>query len=314
MGNARHGYLYGLTAYGIWGLLPIYLKLLRPSTALDILANRILWSLVCCVLVLVVLRQWRWLAAVARQPRTVGKIVLAAVLIAVNWGAYIYGVNSGHIVECALGYFINPLVSILLGVIVLHERMRRWQWVAVGTGTAAVLVITVDYGRPPWIALTLAGAFGGYGLIKKTLRLPAAHGLFAESAVLALPAAGYLLYLSATGHGTLGTVSIGHTALLVGSGVATAIPLLCFAAAANRLPLSAVGMMQYVTPVLQLGCGLVLFGEPMPPAELIGFVLVWIALAVFSWDLIRHYRRRVPAGQSADPSDGRRYSRAGTGG
>lgn len=291
--ETRRGYLYGLAAYGIWGLFPIYWKLLKPSGAVEILANRILWSAVCCVLLLAVLRQWRWIGAVVRSPRTVAKLVAAAVLVAGNWGTYIYGVNSGHVVETSLGYFINPLVSILLGVVVLRERLRRPQWIAIAVGVAAVAVITIDYGRLPWIALTLACTFGCYGLTKKTLGLPAARGLFAESAVLALPAAGYLAYLAFTGTGTLGTVSAGHTLLLVGAGVVTAIPLLCFASAANRLPLSAIGVLQYVAPILQLGCGLLLFHEPMPPAELIGFALVWVALAIFTADLVRQARRNA---------------------
>ena len=295
MDESRRGYLYGLTAYGLWGLLPIYWKLLRPATPIEILANRLMWSAICCALLLVALRQWRWLRDVLRQPRTVVTIVAAALLIAVNWGTYIYAVNSDHVVESALGYFINPLVSILLGLVVLRERLRAPQWVAVGVGAAAVVVITVDYGRPPWIALVLACSFGTYGLTKKKLSLPAARGLFAESAVLALPAAGYLAYLAAVGTGTLGIVSTLHTVLLVGTGVITAIPLLCFASAANRLPLSAIGTLQYLAPVLQLGCGVLLYGEPMPPAELIGFVLVWVALAVFTVDAIRSYRRGLRA-------------------
>jgi chloramphenicol-sensitive protein RarD len=293
--ESRRGYLYGLTAYGLWGLFPIYWKLLRPATPIEILANRLMWSAICCALLLVVLRQWRWLRDVLRQPRTVGTIVAAALLIAVNWGTYIYAVNSDHVVESALGYFINPLVSILLGLVVLRERLRAPQWVAVGVGAAAVVVIAVDYGRPPWIALVLACSFGTYGLTKKKLSLPAARGLFAESAVLALPAAGYLTYLAAVGSGTLGTVSTLHTVLLAGTGVITTIPLLCFASAANRLPLSAIGTLQYLAPVLQLGCGVLLYGEPMPPAELIGFVLVWIALAIFTVDAVRSYRRGLRA-------------------
>ncbi|GIL25632.1 protein RarD [Actinocatenispora comari] len=289
--ETRRGYLYGLVAYGLWGLFPIYWKLLRPAGAVEILANRILWSAVCCALLLVILRQWRWIAGVLRRPRTVAKLVAAAGLIAVNWGTYIYGVNSGHVVETALGYFINPLVSILLGVAILRERLRRLQWVAIVFGLAAVVVITVDYGRPPWIALTLAASFGLYGLTKKTLRLPAARGLFAESALLALPAAGYLVYLSATGTGTFGTISVGHTLLLVGGGLVTMVPLLSFASAANRLPLTAIGVLQYLTPTMQLCCGLILYGEPMPAPELIGFVLVWIALAVFTADLVHQARR-----------------------
>ena len=288
--ESRRGYLYGLVAYGLWGLFPIYWKLLRPAGSIEILANRIAWSAVFCALLLVVLRQWRWLTEVLRSPRTVLKLVAAAVLIAINWGVFIYGVNAGHVVETSLGYFINPLLSILLGVVVLRERLRRLQWVAIVFGVGAVVVITVDYGHPPWIALALATAFGLYGLTKKSLRLPAAHGLFAESAVLALPAAGFLVYLAFLGTGTLGTVSVAHTLLLLGAGAATAVPLLCFAAAANRLPLTAIGVLQYLTPILQLGCGLVLFGEPMPPAELIGFVLVWIALAIFTADLVHQTR------------------------
>ena len=289
--ETRRGYLYGLCAYGLWGLTPIYWKLLRPAGAVEIVANRIVWSAVFCALLLVALRQWRWLAEVVRRPRTVLTLLAAAGLIGVNWGTYIYGVNSGHVVEASLGYFINPLVSILLAVVVLRERLRRPQWLAIAFGVAAVAVITVDYGRPPWIALGLAGSFGLYGLAKKTLRLPAARGLFAESVVLALPAAGYLCYLAFSGTGTLGTGSVGHTVLLVGTGVVTTVPLLCFASAANRLPLSSIGVLQYLAPILQLGCGLLLYGEPMPPAELVGFVLVWVALAVFTADLVRHHRR-----------------------
>lgn len=301
MDDSRRGYLYGLAAYGLWGLLPIYWKLLRPATPLEILANRLLWSAVCCALLLAVLRDWRWLRDLVRQPRTVGTVVAAAVVIAVNWGTYIYAVNSDHVVESALGYFINPLVSILLGLVVLRERLRTPQWVAVGIGAAAVLVIAVDYGRPPWIALILACSFGTYGLTKKKLSLPAARGLFAESAVLALPAAGYLAYLAAVGTGTLGTVSPLHTVLLAGTGLVTAIPLLCFASAANRLPLSAIGTLQYLAPVLQLGCGVLLYGEPMPPAELVGFVLVWIALAIFTVDTIRSYRRGLRTVPAPEP-------------
>jgi chloramphenicol-sensitive protein RarD len=295
----RRGYLYGLAAYAMWGVFPLYWRLLEPATPLEILANRLLWSAVCCVLVLALLRRWRWIGAVLRQPRTLGRIVAAALLIAVNWGTYIYGVNSHHVVETSLGYFINPLVSILLGVVVLRERLHRPQWIAIGVGAAAVAVIAVDYGRPPWIALVLAFSFGTYGLVKKTLGLPAAQGLFAESAVLALPAAGYLAYLAYRGQGTLGTVSVGHTLLLLSTGLVTAVPLLCFASAANRIPLSAIGILQYLAPVLQLGCGLLFLDETMPPAELAGFVLVWLALAIFTWDAVRRYRLQRRLGSAA---------------
>jgi chloramphenicol-sensitive protein RarD len=223
-------------------------------------------------------------------------------VISVNWGLYIYGVNSDHVVETSLGYFINPLVTVLLGVLVLRERLRPAQWVALGIGAVAVAVLTVDYGRLPWIALSLAASFGTYGLIKKSLALPAAEGLFVESAFLAAPAVAYLGWLAAQHRSTFGHVSAGHTALLVLAGAVTAIPLLLFAGAANRIPLSALGLLQYLTPVLQLGCGVLVYHEPMPPGRLAGFALVWTALVVFTWDGIRNARRArtatVPAAET----------------
>ncbi|MFD6680441.1 EamA family transporter RarD [Micromonospora parva] len=287
----RLGYLYGLGAYLLWGFFPLYLKLLRPAGPLEILAHRIVWSVVFVALLLAALRNVGFLRALLRRPWAVAGIVAAAALIAVNWGTYIYGVNSDRVVETALGYFINPLVVVLLGVTVLRERLRPAQWVALGIGASAVAVLTVDYGRLPWLALTLAFSFAGYGLVKKRLGLPAAEGLFVESAVLALPALGYLGWLTAKADLTFGHVSAGHTALLVLAGAATAIPLLMFAGAANRLPLSGLGMIQYLAPILQLGCGVLIFHEPMPPARLAGFALVWLALIVFTADAVRTSRR-----------------------
>nr|WTA68137.1 EamA family transporter RarD [Micromonospora sp. NBC_00855] len=287
----RLGYLYGLGAYLLWGFFPLYLKLLRPAGPLEILAHRIVWSVVFVALLLAALRNVGFLRALLRRPWAVAGIVVAAALIAVNWGTYIYGVNSDRVVETALGYFINPLVVVLLGVTVLRERLRPVQWVALGIGASAVAVLTVDYGRLPWLALTLAFSFAGYGLVKKRLGLPAAEGLFVESAVLALPALGYLAWLMAKADLTFGHVSAGHTALLVLAGAATAIPLLMFAGAANRLPLSSLGMIQYLAPILQLGCGVLIFHEPMPPARLAGFALVWLALIVFTADAVRTSRR-----------------------
>lgn len=287
----RLGYLYGLGAYLLWGFFPLYLKLLRPAGPLEILAHRIVWSVVFVALLLAALRNVGFLRALLRRPWAVAGIVAAAALIAVNWGTYIYGVNSDRVVETALGYFINPLVVVLLGVTVLRERLRPAQWVALGIGASAVAVLTVDYGRLPWLALTLAFSFAGYGLVKKRLGLPAAEGLFVESAVLALPALGYLAWLMAKADLTFGHVSAGHTALLVLAGAATAIPLLLFAGAANRLPLSSLGMIQYLAPILQLGCGVLIFHEPMPPARLAGFALVWLALIVFTADAVRTSRQ-----------------------
>ncbi|GAA4693020.1 EamA family transporter RarD [Phytohabitans rumicis] len=290
MGEVRKGYLFGLAAYGIWGFFPLYIRLLRPAGPVEILAHRVVWSCVFVALLLTGLRNWRFLRELARHPGKLAGITLAALLIAVNWGMYIYGVNSERVVETALGYFITPLGLVLLGVVVLRERLRPAQWAAVGIGSVAVAVLTIDYGRLPYIALSLAVSFGGYSLVKKRLALPAAEGLFVESAVLALPALGYLGWLTWAGESTFGGVSAGHTALLVVAGAATAVPLLLFAGAANRIPLSGVGILQYLAPILQLGCGVLIFHEPMPPARLAGFVLVWLALVIFTVDGLRSAR------------------------
>ncbi|MDR7279686.1 EamA family transporter RarD [Catenuloplanes atrovinosus] len=290
MDETRRGLAYGLTAYAIWGFFPLYIRLLRPAGAVEILAHRVVWSVAFVAVLLTVARGWSFLRSLRGQRRRAAGIVLAAVLIGINWGGYIYGVNSERVVETALGYFITPLVVVLLGVVALRERLRVAQWVALGVGALAVVVLTVDYGRLPYIALTLAASFGTYSLVKKNLALPASGGLFVESAVLALPALAYLAWLTASGDSTFGTEGAGHLALMVVSGAATAIPLILFAGAANRLPLTAVGILQYVAPILQLAVGLFVFHEPMPPARLAGFALVWIALIVFTVDGIRASR------------------------
>ncbi|TDB74573.1 EamA family transporter RarD [Micromonospora sp. KC723] len=301
MNQTRLGYLYGFGAYLIWGFFPVYLKLLRPAGPVEILAHRIVWSVLFVALVLAAMRNVGFLRALARRPRALAGILAAAVLIAVNWTAYIYGVNSDRVVETALGYFINPLVVVLLGVFVLRERLRPAQWAALGVGALAVAVLTVDYGRLPYLALTLAFTFAGYGLVKKRLGLPAAEGFFVESAVLALPALAYLGWLASRGAATFGHVSAGHTVLLVLAGAMTAVPLMFFAGAANRLPLSGLGMLQYLAPILQLGCGVLLFHEPLPPARLAGFALVWAALMIFTVDLLRQGRRNRVAARTSEP-------------
>jgi chloramphenicol-sensitive protein RarD len=258
----------------------------------EILAHRVVWSVLFLGAIITVARDWRFVRELASRPATLGGISLAAALIALNWVTYIYGVNTERVVETALGYFITPLVTVLAGIVVLRERLRSAQWAAVGIGAAAVAVLTADYGRVPYIALTLALTFATYGLIKKRLALPAVRGLFVETAVLALPCLAYLTWLSWQGDLAFGHVSAGHTALLVLAGAVTAVPLLLFAGAANRLPLIALGLLQYVAPILQLGCGVLLFHEPMPPARLAGFILVWTALLVFTVDGIRHARRQ----------------------
>jgi chloramphenicol-sensitive protein RarD len=293
VGEQRRGLSYGLGAYLLWGLFPLYWKLLEPSGPLEILAQRVLWSLAFVVLLLVLLRRISWFRNLSRRPRALAILTVAAVVIGVNWFTYIYGVNTDRVVETSLGYFITPLFSVLLGVVVLHERLRPTQWGAVAIGALAVIVLTVDYGQPPWIAFTLAVSFGTYGLLKKKVGVPALEGLAVECAVLAPLALGYVLWLQATGDAKFGHVSVTHAALMIGSGVVTAIPLLLFAGAANRIPLTTVGVLQYIAPVLQFAIGVLLLHESMPPARWIGFGLVWLALAIFTVDGLRNHRRQL---------------------
>jgi chloramphenicol-sensitive protein RarD len=286
--DRRPGVAFGLAAYGLWGLFPLYFPLLEPAGGLEIVAHRVLWSLLFVALLLTVIRGWSQVRAVVADRRALLILAGASLFIAGNWLVFVYGVNSGQVVETSLGYFINPLVSVLLGVAVLSERLRPLQWTAVGIAAVAVGVLTVDYGRPPWIALSLAATFGMYGLMKKLVRVPAAPGLFIETALVALPALGLLVALHARGDAAFGSAGAGHAFLLVASGVATAVPLLLFAAATRRVPLSTVGLLQYLTPLMQLTIGVFVYGEPMPPARLVGFAIVWVALAVFTADTLRH--------------------------
>jgi chloramphenicol-sensitive protein RarD len=292
----RLGVLSGLAAYALWGLFPLYFPLLEPAGGLEIVAHRVLWSVVFVAGLLTVVRRWAQVRTQVADRRKLVVLLGAAVLIAANWLVFVYGVNSGQVVETSLGYFINPLVSVLLGVVVFSERLRPLQWTAVGIAAAAVAVLTIDYGRPPWIALTLAATFGLYGVMKKVVRVEAAPGLFVETALVAVPAGVVLAVLHTGGDGTFGNAGAGHALLLASSGIATAVPLLLFATAARRIPLSTVGLLQYVTPLMQLAIGVFVFDEPMPPARLAGFVIVWVALAVFTADTLRHARagsRRV---------------------
>jgi chloramphenicol-sensitive protein RarD len=286
----RAGVASGLAAYGLWGLFPLYFPLLEPAGGVEIVAHRVIWSLVFIAVLLTAVRAWPQVRVTVPHPLPLLVLSGAAVLIAGNWLVFVYGVNSGHVVETSLGYFINPLVSVLLGVLVFGERLRRPQWVAVGIAAVAVGVLTVDYGRPPWIALVLAVTFGLYGLMKKLVRVAAAPGLFVETALVVVPAVTVLAVLHARGEGTAGTAGTGHLLLLLSSGVATAVPLLLFAGATRRIPLSTVGLLQYVTPLMQLAIGVFVYDEPMPPARLAGFVIVWIALAVFTVDSLRSAR------------------------
>jgi len=284
--SPRRGLIFGLAAYGLWGSFPLYFPLLEPASSLEILACRVVFSV---VVVALLLRGLGRLGAARRLDRTaLTRLALAGGLIAVNWGVYIWAVNHRHVVEASLGYFVNPLVTVGLGVVVLHERLRRVQWLALAVGACAVLVLTADSGRPPWIALVLAASFGSYSLLKKRVGVGAAEGLLVESSVLAVPALVVLAVLAGQGTLTLGHRGAAHDALLASAGLVTAVPLLFFAGAASRLPLSTLGLLQYLTPVLQLAVGVGVRHEPLPPARLAGFALVWVALLVLTIDALRH--------------------------
>lgn len=282
------GVLFGFGAYGLWGLLPLYFFALMPAGAVEIVANRVVWSLFFCVLLITVTRSWRALADAFRDRSVFGTLAIAAALIAVNWLTYTYGVTTGQAVEAALGYFINPLVSVLIGVIVLKEKLRPLQWAAVGIGFIAVGVLTVSYGKLPWIALTLAFSFGLYGFVKKRVgpKVDAVTSLSVETIVLAPFAAVTMVVLGVTGTAALASQGPGHFWLLAASGVITAVPLLFFGASARRLPMTTIGLLQYVAPVLQFIVALMVFREAMTPDRWIGFGVVWLALLVLTVDML----------------------------
>ncbi|WP_405862404.1 EamA family transporter RarD [Streptomyces sp. NBC_00090] len=275
----------------MWGLVPLFWPLLKPAGAVEILAHRMVWSLVFIGVALLALRRWGWIRELVRSPRKLALITVAAAVISVNWGLYIWSVNTGHVVEASLGYFINPLVTIALGVLVLKERLRPAQWAAVGVGFAAVLVLAIGYGQPPWISLTLAFSFAVYGLVKKKLNLGGLESLAAETAVQFLPALGYLVWIGTQGTLTFGSEGAGHAALLAATGIVTAVPLVCFGAAAIRVPLSTLGLLQYLAPTFQFLLGILYFHEAMPPERWAGFALVWLALTLLTWDALRTARR-----------------------
>jgi chloramphenicol-sensitive protein RarD len=285
----RAGFIAGVGAYLLWGVFPLYWPLLEPAGAAEILAHRIAWSLAFLVLVLAATGiGFAWLRTLDR--RRLGLLALASVLITVNWGTFIYGVNSHHVVETSLGYFITPLVTVALAVGVLGEQLRPRQRAGLAIGAVAVVVLAADYGHPPWIALTLAASFSVYGLVKKRVGLDGTQSLFVETAFLLVPAVGYLLVIGADGHGTFTSQGGGHTALLAAGGVVTALPLMLFGAAAIRVPLSTIGLLQYLAPVMQFLIGVLVRHEPMPAPRLAGFALVWLALAIFTLDAVRSAR------------------------
>ncbi|MGW5051200.1 EamA family transporter RarD [Actinokineospora sp. NPDC004072] len=291
MGSRENGFLLGLGAYVIWGFFPLYWPLLEPSGPIEVLAHRVVWSLAAVGALVFAVRRWGAMRTVMRSPKTLGYVAVGAVVIGANWVIFIWGVNNGHVVEVSLGYFINPLVTILIGVLLLGERLRPVQWVALAVAFAAVVQLTVDYGAPPWLALALAASFGTYGLMKKKANIGAVEGLALETALLVPLAAGYLVFLHTTGAGTFGGSGWAHALLLAGTGLITVVPLLLFGGAATRVPMATLGLLQYVTPTLQFILGLVVFREQMTTARWVGFAMVWAALLLITAESLAHRRR-----------------------
>lgn len=296
--SRRTGLILGFSAYALWGFFPLYWPLLKPAVPTEILAHRMIWSLVVCALLLTFGRKIGQAVVLMRDAAVLGRLALAAIFLSTNWLIFIYAINSGQVVESALGYYINPLVLITFGVVLLRERLRVAQWVAVSLGIAAVAVLTVDVGRPPWIALSLALSWGTYGLIKKRLGVGALQSLAVETLVVSVPAVIYLGTLQYEGTATFGE-GTRLTLMLIGAGVVTTIPLLLFNGAATRLPLSMLGLLQYLNPTIQFLLGVLLFNEQMSTARWAGFVLIWLALFVLASDGVRSARRPIEVTEPA---------------
>ncbi len=289
------GILYAASAYVLWGLFPLYFSHLSTVPATEVLVHRVVWSLVFVLAVLAWRRQWAWLAPTLRQPRVIGAFVASALLLSCNWLTYIWSVNHGHVVDASLGYFITPLVNVLLGYTVLHERPRRLQWAALALATLGVVWLTVAAGQLPWIALVLAASFGGYGLLRKIAPLGALEGLSLETMLLALPALVALALWWGRGPASFPSPDLATNLWLIGVGPLTAVPLLLFAAGARRISMTTLGLLQYIGPSIQFALGVWLFNEPFGGQRLIGFGLIWAALLVYSADGWRVSRRAVPA-------------------
>ena len=288
----RKGVLAGIGAYTLWGLFPIYWRLLEQVPAIEILAHRIVWSLAFVALILLIQRDWHWTKEVLHNRRTLLTYSLAAVLLSINWFTYIWAVNAGYVVEASLGYFINPLVNFMLGVIFFGEKLRGGQVAAVLLAVLGVVYLTLSYGSLPWIALVLAFSFGAYGLIKKTASLESMHGFSLETAVLFLPALAFLFYRNANGVGAFMHQDTITTLLLILAGPVTSVPLLLFGFAARTIPLSMLGFIQYITPTLQFMLGVFVYNEPFPLSRLVGFCMIWLALILYSIEGVRFNRRQ----------------------
>ncbi len=286
MSRHRTGLIFGFTAYVAWGLFPLYWPLLNPAGAFEIVAHRAIWSLVFCLIALAVTKQLKGTFALLKDSRIMRRLLLATVLISINWLVYIWAVNHHHVVDASLGYYMNPLVSIGFGVISLKERMRRLQWFSVAVATIGVIILTVDAGTFPWVALSLAFSFGSYGFVKKKLNLGALQGLTMETLILFIPFTSYLLWLSHKGEGSFG-VNGKVTFFMILGGAVTAIPLLLFNGSTTRIPLSMLGLIQFLTPTIQFLIGVFVRHESMPAARWVGFFVIWIALCALAYDLYK---------------------------
>ena len=286
----RRGLLSGFAAYALWGVIPLYFQVLEPASSLEVLAHRVIWSLFVVLGLLALRSGWGRLRSLIADRRRMRFLTVAAVVVGVNWGVFIWATTHDHVVDTSLGYFINPLVLIGLGVVLLGERLRRAQWAGLVVALVAVIVLTVDYGRPPWVALVLAFSFGTYGLMKNLASVGAVEGLAVETLLLTPLALGYLIWLQGAGEGTL-FLDPAHALLLVGTGLVTALPLLLFGAAATRIPLSTLGLLQYIAPVMQFLLGVLVFHEEMSTGRWAGFALVWLALAIITTESLVNGRR-----------------------
>ena len=295
--KVNRGILYGIGAYTMWGLLPVYWKALQQVPAIEILANRMLWSLLFVVALLTLRQHWRWLRPALSNRRILLRYIATSTLLAINWLTYIWAVNAGYLIETSLGYFINPLINVLLGMLFLQERLRAGQFMALSLAAGGVGYLTFSYGAFPWIAITLALSFGFYGLLRKTGKLPATEGLALETAVYFVPAALFLLYLNVSGTGYLANNDPRITLLLVGTGIVTGVPLLLFGAAAKQISLTNLGLLQYIAPTLQFLLGIFVYNESFSRNQLVGFSLIWLALFIYSLEGVRNNRY---AGTAAD--------------
>jgi len=283
------GLIFGLSAYVLWGLFPLYWPLLKPASAYEIVAHRAAWTLVFCLIVLFFHKKLRQTFAQVKKVKIFFGLLATSALISINWIVYIWATNAGHVVEASLGYYINPLVIIAFGVLLLKEKMRPGQWVAVGIATIGVAVLTIDYGRLPWIAIALALSWGSYGIIKKVLGLGALEGLTIETMLSFIPYLTFLLILESNGTGQFGN-NLGLSILMISAGAITAIPLLLFNGSTTRLPYTVIGLLQYITPTIQFSIGVWVRHEDMPTARWVGFIIIWLALGALAIDLLRSSR------------------------